>query len=107
MDKKQTKKEAPPFLFLKIFSIGIVFFILTIIFFNCVATDEIKEIKEDIKLCQEYCNQKIQEKGELIDKCVFEYQSEPTNVEHEEWELFHCKIYYKDGHTYGKFVGNL
>jgi len=80
---------------------------LSILLYNLIMLpNPVDEIKEDIKLCEEYCDQKIEEKGENITKCVFEYDFEPTNVKHEEWELFHCRVYYKNGMIYGKFVGD-
>ena len=68
-------------------------------------TDPIQELKEDIQLCKEYCEELQSDNGNIT-ACRFEYQTEITNIEHEEWELFHCRVYYIDGRIYGKFVGD-
>lgn len=65
----------------------------------------IKELKEDIQLCKDYCED-LQKDNANITACRFEYQTEITNIEHEEWELFHCRVYYNNGRIYGKFVGD-
>ena len=79
------------------------------VFISLTEPNPIQEIQEDIQLCQQYCDVKEQENSNITN-CIFQYQTEITNAEHEPWELFHCMLYIEkeDGtYMYGKFVGDL